>query len=94
MRTLKELYDLLIQVIQKEEVTYGICISIRNARNRDIFTHEECERLYTHFNSVPRPSKCGVLLSFSYLTPESDYYWKIGKKKPRIRFLKKIIKTL
>ena len=95
MRTLKELYGVLIERMESEDAKREcICWSISYLWACDKVTIFEKSKLELHFDSIPRPTAESHPHLAKYLTPESCFYFQYGLKEPRIAFLKEIQNSL
>lgn len=79
MRTTKELLQIMLDNI--DEMVFGLCGLVSLLRTRGIITLHEYFRLKHYLEDNRPPELYG-----------SAYWWKIGVKKPRIKWLKKQIK--
>lgn len=95
MRSLKELYEIVLNNIEKEK---GICHCILFLHLKEVITSDEEEELTKHFKSVKRPK---YKFKYFFHNPNkvnryrpNNYYWEEYYVEPRIKFIKEIIKTL
>lgn len=92
MKTLNELYKLLLIEFETKE-HYGICSAITDLKWYGTITKEEFNTLHDHFMSEkPRLFKNTLFVFKNRYRYKNTYWWIPSNKKPRIQFIKHLIK--
>ena len=89
-RDLKTLLELLLEEV-KSNLGFGLCACIGILWNKEIITEVENDIIFD-FLKANRPK--WYQYGYSFKQRSSAYWWKRGKVKPRVRFLKHWIKKL
>lgn len=90
MKSIKELLEMLLKNINSGKFRTCLCMSVF-LLNNDV-TKEELALLFDYINQNKPKSRFSIgIYNFLYYKDDS-FYWKIGKVKPRIEWLKYHIK--
>lgn len=100
MRTNKELLQIAIDNIELFTSTgcYGLCVYITELECKDIITYNERRVLrYCIFNYIKDPTWINKFITGApnikgYNNVHTQYFWEMGDVKPRLRYLKWLLK--
>lgn len=84
-RNINQLLQLLLSEIKKGNFKKCLCWTVNRLWFKDIITNTEVMLLHDYIDNN-RPIKW-YQLSYSYKYRNDPFYWKLGKKTPRILWL-------
>lgn len=90
-RKMSELLQIVLDRLKTNSLKAGLCGIVLDTLVNDDTSDKESTRLLTYIREN-RPSKYSSFSAFT--NRHSNFYWKVGEKAPRIKWLEKEIKFL